>query len=371
MQTLLGQTIRPEIELLLCCARTSVDDERAGKIKYLVENNNIDWNYFIEIAVLHKVMPLVYTSLNSSVRDVVPQEVLDKLRSLFHANAQSNLFVTGELLKILASLEANAIKAVPYKGPVLANSVYGNLAMRHAGDLDIIVQLHDILKVKKILLDLGYQRKSNLTDAQERAFFQSKSEHTFDFVDDGKPTLIEIHWRITPRYSSIIEPKHFWKYLEPCAFAGKTVNSLPLDYWLPILCVHGSRHCWQRLAWLCDIAELIRIHPGIDWERTISFANELGCRRMLFLGLFLVSELMGVVLPDQVLQEIKTERKISTLASEVLTHLFDPSNAASKFMGETFYHIQARERFQDKAIYLQSFLDWFVHPAKWNWNGNS
>lgn len=366
MQTLLGQTIRPEIELLLCCARTSVDDG-ASKIKYLLEKN-IDWNYLIQIAVLHKVMPLVYTSL-TSVGDAVPQEVLNKLRSLFHANAQSNLFLTGELLKILASLEANGIKAVPYKGPVLANSVYGNLAMRQAGDLDIIVQLHDIFKVKKLLLDLGYQRKSNLTDAQERAFFQSKREHTFDFIDSAKVTLIEIHWRITPRYSSIIEPKHFWKYLEPCAFAGRTVNSLPLDYWLPILCVHGSRHCWQRLGWICDVAELIQCQD-IDWDKTIGFASSLGCRRMLFLGLFLANQLMGTVLPPKVLQQIQAEPKISTLAAEVETQLLKPENATSKFMGTTLYHVKARERWQDKAIYLQSFIDWLVHPDKWNWNNS-
>jgi Uncharacterised nucleotidyltransferase len=366
MQTLLSQTICPEIELLLCCASTFINDKQAGKIKYLLEKN-IDWEFFIQTAVLHKVMPLAYTTLNSVARDAIPQEVLNKLRSYFHGNAQTNLFLTGELLKILASLEANGIKAVPYKGPVLASLLYRNLAMRQGGDLDIVVQLHDILKVKKILLDFGYQRKSNLTDAQELAFFQSKSEHTFDFVDKKKGTLVEIHWRITPRYSSIIEPKHFWKYLEPYAFAGKTVNSLPLDYWLPILCVHGSRHCWERLGWICDVAELIQCHD-IDWAKTIGFASSLGCRRMLFLGLFLANQLMGTALPSFILQQIQSDPKISTLAGEVGMQLFKPESVASKFMGTTLYHIQARERWQDKAMYLQSFVDWLVHPDKWNWN---
>lgn len=149
------------------------------------------------------------------------------------------------------------------------------------------------------------------------------------------------------------------------------MNSLPLDYWLPILCVHGSRHCWERLGWICDIAELIRRHD-IDWDKTISFASSLGCRRMLFLGLFLASELMEIVLPQFVLQQIQAESQISTLANEVGTQLFKPENASAKFMGTTFYHIQARERWQDKAMYLQSFIDWLVHPNYWNWtNSNS
>ncbi len=363
-----GQIVSKEVELLLACARADIDDEYRYKIKDLIETD-IDWQHFVEIAVLHKVMPLVHTRLNTIAGDAVPQQVRDVLRSLFQRNAQYNLFLTGELLKILASLEATGIIAVPYKGPVLANSVYGNLAMRPGGDLDIIVQLPDILKVKELLLDLGYKRKTELTNAQERAYFQSKREHTYDFVDYDKGTLIEIHWRITPRFSSPIEPKHFWKYLEPCAFGGRTVNSLPLDYWLPILCVHGSRHCWQRLGWICDIAELVRCHD-IDWDKSISFASSLGCRRMLLLGLFLASELMGTILPQFIMQQIKAEPQIFTLATEVGTQLFKPENVKAKFMGTTLYHIQARERWQDKAMYLQSFIDWLVHPDKWNWSNS-
>lgn len=366
MLTLLNQSISKEFELFLTCARSYQDNECQYKIKDLIESD-INWQQCIEMAVRHKVMPLVYTTLNTVAHNAVPQEVQEVFRSCFQRNAQQNLFLTGELLKILASLEANGIVAVPYKGPVLANSVYGNLAMRQGGDLDIIVQLPDILKVKELLLDLGYKRKAELTEAQERAYFQSKREHTYDFIDDAKQVLIEIHWRITPRFSSPIEPKHFWNYLEPHKFAGRTVNSLPLDYWLPILCVHGSRHCWERLGWICDVAELVRRHD-IDWDKTINFASSLGCRRMLFLGLFLANELMGTVLPSFILQQIQAEPKIPTLAAEVGTQLFKPENAKAKFMGTTLYHIQARERWQDKAMYLQSFIDWLVHPDKWNWS---
>ena len=366
MSIILGQNLSKEAELLIACARTSCDDKYRYKIEDLIESN-INWQYFMQIAVLHKVMPLVYTNLNAVARSSVALEVLETLRSLFQRNAQKNLLLTGELLQILALLEQEGITAVPYKGPILSNSVYGNLAMRQSGDVDIIVQRSEILKVKPILLSLGYKRTQKLTDAEELAFFQSKREHTYDFIDDAKQVLIEIHWRITPRFSSLIEPKHFWKYLEPQAFGGRTINSLPLDYWLPILCVHGSRHCWERLGWICDIAELIRRHD-IDWDKIINFASSLGCRRMLLLGLFLASELMGTVLPQFVIQQIQAESQIFTLATEVGTHLFKPDNAKAKFMGTTLYHIQARERWQDKAMYLQSFIDWLVHPDKWNWS---
>ncbi|MBO1347884.1 MAG: hypothetical protein EBE86_011015 [Hormoscilla sp. GUM202] len=38
----------PEIELLLCCARTRTNRELADKIQQLVQQN-IDWQYFVAV----------------------------------------------------------------------------------------------------------------------------------------------------------------------------------------------------------------------------------------------------------------------------------------------------------------------------------
>src|SRR3712207_8653927 len=35
---------------------------------------------------------------------------------------------------------------------------------------------------------------------------------------------------------------------------------------LLILCVHGTKHIWGRLSWICDVAELLRTQPDMDWE---------------------------------------------------------------------------------------------------------
>ncbi len=56
---------RPEEELLLCCARTAMDSERVRRILDLV-CNDINWEYLIQTAVRHGVMPLFYRSLNTT-----------------------------------------------------------------------------------------------------------------------------------------------------------------------------------------------------------------------------------------------------------------------------------------------------------------
>ncbi len=351
--------IRPEIELLLCCVRPQVDDAISERIKSLVKEN-IDWQYLIQIAHGHGVIPLVYTRLNAVCPKALPDSALNQLRSLFGAIAGRNLFLTGELIKLLELLKEQGIIAVPYKGPVLATLIYGDVALRQFGDLDIIVEVQDIFAVKKLLLDQGYRPNFEMTHAEEIAYLQAKTEHTYDFIHDDKGIFLEIHWRIAPKYITPIEPKHLWQDLEPFSLAGTTISYLPLEDWLPILCVHGSRHMWERLSWLCDIATLLHKHPDLNWEKVFKQASTFGCRRILFLGLFLAHDLLGVVLPTEIWQQVKAEPMVSAIAPRVYNQLFDQVRTSDRFLGRTLYHIQVRERLQDKVLYIQSFFHWLM-----------
>ena len=59
----------------------------------------------------------------------VPKGFLEQLRDAFYANAAHNTLLARELLKLLRLLETHGIPALPFKGPVLAVSVYGSLAL--------------------------------------------------------------------------------------------------------------------------------------------------------------------------------------------------------------------------------------------------
>lgn len=359
----LETNIRPEIELLVCCVRPQVDDAISDRITALVQEK-IDWEYLIQTAHGHGVISLLYTRLNTICLHAIPDFALNRLRSIFGAIAGRNLFLTGELVKLLNLFKEQGIVAVPYKGPVLASLIYGNVALRQFCDLDIIVQAQDIFAVKKLLLAQGYRPKVEMTYAQEIAYLQAKTEHTYDFIHDDKGIFLEIHWRIAPKYITPIEPKHLWQDLEPFSLAGTTVCYLPLEDWLPILCVHGSRHMWERLSWLCDIATLVHKHPDLNWEKVLKQASAFGCRRILFLGLFLAHDLFGVVLPAEIWQQVKAEPLVSAIAPQVYNQLFDRVKTSDRFMGRTLYHIQVRERFQDKVLYIQSFFYWMMTGEK-------
>jgi hypothetical protein len=349
--------IRPEIELVLCCARTHLDVKNIDRIKSLVQKN-IDWKFLIHRANYHKVLPLLYTNLKAICPEAVPTSALDTLFHAFQVTAQYNMLLAGELARVLSWLGEHKIVAVPYKGPVLANSLYANIALRPSSDLDILVLQQDVLTVKDLLLTLGYRPKLEMTYAQEVAYLNSKTEHTYDFLHPDKGTTIELHWRIEPRYSTVIEPQHFWHNLELTSFAGITIANLPLEDWLPILCVHASRHIWERLVWLCDVAELLQSHPNINWQRMMRQANQLGYRRILLVGLCLAHRLLEANLPPEIMQEIAADRQVDLLVSKICQNFVQGIDVDEEFLSTTFYQIQVRERLQDKVLYFRSFLHW-------------
>ncbi len=131
----------------------------------------------------------------------------EQLRQLFNANMQRSLLLAGELVKILTLFKQHQIAAVPYKEPVLANAVYGGVAFRQYCDLDIVVQQENVLPAKLLLIEQGYVPKDVMNEVEESAFLQSRDEHNYTLIHTTKRIAVELHWRITPRSISIIEPK--------------------------------------------------------------------------------------------------------------------------------------------------------------------
>jgi Uncharacterised nucleotidyltransferase len=305
------------------------------------------------------VMPLLHLNLQKIGAGLVPEDILRTLERLFAANRFSSLLLTGELTKLFMLLEKQSIATVPYKGPVLAAAVYGDVSLRQYLDLDLVLQQEDILPAKRLLIEQGYQLKEPMTIAEELAFLRSKTEHNFTLVHYEKKIVVELHWRITPRFTSLIEPKHFWQDLQPSQLGGANFLNLSLENWLPILCVHGSRHRWERLTWLCDIAEIMRLRPELDWDAVIARSQLLVCRRMLYLGVLLAHDLLDAPLP-----EMQSDREVMLLVNKTRQQLLYKMNGSDQFLGKTIYQIRASDRLQEKALYLQSFFQWFVNADK-------
>ena len=142
--------------------------------------------------------------------------------------------------------------------------------------------------------------------------------------------------------------------LIPVAISGIPMPTLPPEDLLLVLCAHGGRHQWERVSWICDIAQVIHTQPELDWQPVLERAQQFHRQRSLLLGLWLAHDLLGAQLPDSVCHEIQADPIVRQLAVQVQARLFSATH-----IGDTipfrFYH-QLRERradgLRDTALYL-------------------
>jgi hypothetical protein len=145
--------ISRELQLLLHSARSCPN---AGSVRNLV-NKGIDWRVLLALAARHCVRPLLFKILHSACWDAVPKNIQLELTNFNKTNVQRNLLFTGELLRLQSLFEKNAILIAAFKGPILAQSVYGDIRFREFSDLDVLVHESDVPKAEQILIASGYQ----------------------------------------------------------------------------------------------------------------------------------------------------------------------------------------------------------------------
>jgi hypothetical protein len=339
---------RPEIALLLSCSRVTVDSRHAQRIKEL-SRNNIDWNDLLGLAERHGLLPLLFHHLNSIYPEAVPGPVLSKLQDHFNANLGHNRFFTGEMLRVLNLFENQGILAVPFKGPVLASSVYGDLSLRQFSDLDIMIPEQHVLKAKELLLSQRYLPLLKLSPVQERAYIQS--EYEYNFTHERTGVRAEIHWKCFPwELPFSLTLKELGRRLKRVRIMDREVLTFSPEDLLLILCIHGYKHCWESLGLICDVGGLIHIDQEMDWDLLLEEAHRYGSERILFLGLYLAKDLLEANLPDKVCQRIEADATLEILAHKVCTPLFKENGllgAPERF----FFHLRSIKTFWDRVLY--------------------
>lgn len=353
----------PDVELFLSTARTRVDSYTATRIR-ATALQGIDWPHLTAAAHSHGTTPLLYSCLNATCPEAVPPAVLDELRRDYDANARHSRLLTEELILLAKLFESHGIRAIPFKGPVLAASVYGDCALRQFVDLDILVSKRDVPRARDLLIANGYRPRKQRNDLQEAAFLRLAREypflrfaHEYPFVREDGQVGVDLHWGITPRWHFFhVNFESMWRRAGQVSLAATSVPTLAPEDLIMVLCVHGAKHRWQRLQWICDVAEVVRAHPEMDWEYTAKQARRRGCERMLFLGLSLASGLLGTALPAGIAHRLHDTPTVEVLAAQICKQLFNQTGAPPGRLEKSLFHLRVRERLRDRVRCVMFFL---------------
>ena len=349
---------RPEFDLLVRLLSPQGGEERARELL----GNGLDWERLAVLAGHHKVLPHVYVALGGRLRELVPAEALRRLEEEVGANARRNLMLSGRLLKLLALLAAAGVEAVPFKGPLLAVSAYGDSSMRQFVDLDLLVRPADVPRAREVLVAEGFAPQFSLSDGQESKLVRYRNEHAF--WHEGDEVAVDLHWTLSPRWlHSNGERDVVWSRLNSIAVAGRKVLTLSRNDLLLFLCVHGSKHCWSQLGMAYDLATLLRAAEP-DWPALFREARRQGSTRMLLLGLHMASTLFGVELPAEAVKLIAADPKLHRLAREACAKLRRDPDEPWGFFEESLFNLKVIERARMKALY---YLDMLATPTPLEW----
>ena len=300
-----------EYQLLLACARRDLTAEHLDEARCAIAAG-IDWDLLFRHADRHALLPLLYRNLRLHFPLAIPASQQIREKSFEHGIG--NLFLSGALLKILDAMRAHSIRALAYKGPVLAACLYGDITLREMSDVDILVDPASLSAARRVLIDLGYAASLTTTRKQEEARQRSDCESEF-CSRDGR-VLVDLHWRLTaPHLAARFNFEDFWSRRRHIAIGQNIIPTFSAEDTALILAVHGGKHLWPRLSWLADFAESLR--SNLDWQLLRVRALEAGAQRLLLLAFSLADRILHVQPPNEFSTALDTDRVVQNVADDL------------------------------------------------------
>lgn len=344
---------RPEHEALLLCARADWDDEAAHALAGALSRVG-DGQALVDLAIRHGMLGLLAARAVEAAPHGCPAGLIERLTPLGRTSAHRNLRLAGQLFRVLDALREAAVPAVPFKGPLLAQTAYGDVALRHFADLDLLVESHSVADARRILLDLGYRVIASQRDVADRRLLDGECELVFE-ADDGRVD-VELHWRVGPRFAgAAVAAEPLIARAEPVDLLGRQVSSLRADDLFVVLCVHGAAHRWDALELIAAVARTIDGFGG-EWPPALARARSFACLRRCLIGALLARDVAGASLPAPLERAAERDAGAVRLAHRARVALFTrpPSRTPGGGLEGLLWQAQAMDTPSARVRHLAS-----------------
>jgi len=350
-----------EEQLLLAIARRELEPRGVVEVRELV-GGPLDWDHLIATAFNHRLLPLLQKNLASAAADLVPAEVLSRLKRESVANSQSVLHLIGKQLAAYRLLRDRGIRVAIFKGAVLAQMAYGEVSLRQAGDIDMLIDREHFAEARRLLESLGYAMAPQLTDAQLASHLAFHCE--IPFMRDDWFTVVDLHWGLAPRsFVFGLAADDVMSRLREVSLSGTMVATFCDEDMVLYQSMHGAKHLWRRLEWITSLAELIRASKGLDWKTVVERADSAHATRILALALWLVETFSDVRIEKRILESVDPRGAMKQLAAQIREQIF---NVASTIESRetNLYNFRIMDRKRDalvsalRALFVPTLPDW-------------
>ncbi|MCF6311097.1 MAG: nucleotidyltransferase family protein [Verrucomicrobiales bacterium] len=363
--------MQPSFQLLIAALQAGIQPKSKQRLTSAIRQaSEKDWQKFIKHCSHHKVSNLARSSIHQNeLWDLLPEHVRISLDAHYHNSVAWSLKLDHVLQRITAAFNNADIPIIPWKGPMLSQCLFDNIWSREYVDLDFLVPPHYQTQAEHLLATLDYHLDHEEIAANP-ASLANNNDHCLAYRHPKLGVWIEIHHTPLPsafRFkrsideilvtSTLIEPStHF-------------LRRLSLEDEFLLLVAHGAKHHWCQLNWSYDLAVFMhRYQNQIDWKKTRSLAEQLGCLRMIKTAIALCEKIWMIPISAPHIDSPNTDTTACRLATAYIDQLQAPSQPNSSktrllWKYHSFYHaLLTRERYRDRLPVIGATLAYMITP---------
>lgn len=252
------------------------------------------WPALVDLAVQHRIAPLVYHALIGAPAGTVPEPVLARLEEQMRRSQGARMLCEERLRELLELLSSHSIEALVLKGAGLAHTLYAVPELRPYHDLDIVCRLADHPKLYRILQDAGYEREGSF----EQTLVAGQTIPVRTFVDPSGCLELEVHADILQLGLSNRHFEEYWRAAHTLRCGPLQMRVLAPEHQILHLASHAHAHCYSRLLWLNDLDLFLRRYgDALDWHHVMKLARDEGMGVILRHALRTTHVMLGTSLP--------------------------------------------------------------------------
>jgi hypothetical protein len=300
-----------ELRLVAACLRWPYSEEERLEAIAEAALQVGDWDRLLRIVTRHRVTGLVYRGLEQA--GVGHSAALEQTAA---AQTRQTLSFAFESVRLERMFREAGVELLFLKGVALTKLAYGDLSLRHAKDIDLLVEPEDNDRASELLERAGYRPRyvrAHMSPAQYGLWMRHSKGMEWMHPQTG--VELELHWRLTDM------PTLLWDGLGPgrqvVAVGVGELPTLDSERLMAYLCVHGASHGWSRLKWLADVFALLPEDPA-GAERLYRRMLELGAGRAAGQALLLCKDLLGLELAPGLRLELENDWALRTLRRAAL-----------------------------------------------------
>ena len=355
--------------IITCCQIEHSDTDTKFITEYLVKKDDAYLKNLIRLSLRHGILPLVYKVIKeiSTEPNTISKDFLQVLKVQYMLISQKNMLMSAELIRVIRLLKENNIKALAFKGPVLSQMAYGDITLRQYVDIDVLTRKKDVYKIDSLLKKEGFQRFFVITPSQEKKYLQYA--HDLALYNTKRSVHFEMHWAFMDEdYPMQVDLESFWEETQEIKINNYALPTFSNENLLYYLCIHGSKHLWERIEWIKDIDLLVQNYE-IDWEIIIQKVKGSGFEKMLYLGLSLSALLFHTTLPKTIHNQISNYQELDLIQTFIFESWDWGNNKSSfsktKIMLKLFPGVKEQALYLHKMILKPSFNEyWYVDLPK-------